>query len=209
MKLKIPYIPSRGFECGQACVAMAIKYYYPKFEPDFDEFNTVIRHKEGKYTYPTQSVLLLDYYGVKAKIYSSKDLLTTLNEPGLFERIFKGDYEEVKNYLDNLVHDWAIIECKGKGLFKKQRRKFDDLLNMVADGKVVIIPIDLNTLYNKKGSYDGHFVIITGVQGEYIFIHDPDEGPHIKYRVKDLQHAWEHPAIDNDVTVCFGPKPLK
>lgn len=30
LKLNIPYVPSRGFECGQACVAMLIKFFNHK-----------------------------------------------------------------------------------------------------------------------------------------------------------------------------------
>ena len=73
MRINIPFIKSRGFECGQTCVAMMIKYYFPEFEPDFDEFNKIIGHKPGLYTFPSQSVLLLDHYGIKAKCFSSKD----------------------------------------------------------------------------------------------------------------------------------------
>lgn len=46
-KLDIPFIKSRGFECGQACTAMMIKYFKLDFEPDFDEFNKIIHHKKG------------------------------------------------------------------------------------------------------------------------------------------------------------------
>lgn len=65
MKLNIPFIPSRGFECGQACVAMAIKYFKSEFEPNFEEFNKIIKHSPKKYTFPTQNALLLDYYDIK------------------------------------------------------------------------------------------------------------------------------------------------
>lgn len=84
MKLDIPFTKSRGFECGQTCVSMAIKYYFPEFEPNFDEFNKIARHTPGFYTFPSQNALILDHYKVKCKFYDSQGLATSKEDPEIF-----------------------------------------------------------------------------------------------------------------------------
>lgn len=128
-KVKIPFIKNRGFECGQACTAMVIRYYRPDFEPDFEAMNQVIRHKPGKYSFPPQLAILVVYF-----------------------------------------------------------------------------PIDWTTLNQQTGNYAGHFVVLTGIEGDKCLIHDPDVGSYIRYPREILQKAWEHPIITDDLIVADGLK---
>ena len=93
-KRTIRLIKGRGFECGQACMLMVIKYFKPNFKPDFNQINLIIRHKKGKYTHPPQLGILLDHFGIKTKVFSSDDIKTSKEDPDQFKRWFGKDYEQ-------------------------------------------------------------------------------------------------------------------
>lgn len=204
MKLDIPFIKSRGFECGQTCAAMMIKYYFQEFEPDFEEFNKVIRHKDGMYTFLSQEVVLLDHFGLKAKCFSKKEYFK--NEDEFRLNWGEKNWEQQKKFVDLKNHEKFRSKMMELKLFEKRSHSIDQLLEYTKKGFLVQMCIDWNTLSNTKGQYQGHFVIISGVDGNDVFIHDPDNGPYVKYSKKKLEKAFKHPVIDDDVMVAFGKK---
>lgn len=206
MRLEVPFIKSRGFECGQACVAMIIKYFYPEFEPNFDEFNKIIHHKNDTYSFPPQLAILLDHFNVKTKVYSSDDIKRSDEDPDQFKRWYGKDFEHEMENINLESFDWMVNKIRENDLFKLKSTRFDDLLNQFKKGNLVTIPIDWNTLNNKKGPYAGHFVIISGIEDKYVLINDPDIGPYQKHGLNQLQKAWEHPAIADDYIIAFGKK---
>lgn len=203
MKLDIPFIKSRGLECGQACCAMIIKYFYPVFEPDFDKSNKIMHHTPEKYSFPLQNAILLDHYKVKAKCFSSEDVPLTSEQPDIFKKWFGNEYEQQIKYVDIPSHDWMVRTSRKKNLFKKRTTSFKQLLE-IAEKNIVMMPIDWTTLSGRKGNYEGHFVIISGLQEDSIFIHDPDIGPNQEYKFEEIKKAWEHPIITDDSIVAYG-----
>ena len=204
MKLNIPFIQSRGFECGQTCVAMMIKFYFPDFEPDFGEFNNLIGHKAGLYTFPSQNVLLLDHYGIKAKCYCGNDYFASkqdfIDSWGIKEWEAQEKFVDIKNFLKNKQ------KMIGLGLFEKRRHTLAELLEYTKNGFLVNIPVDWTTLSGQTGDYHGNFVIISGIEDDDILIHDPDNGPYQRYSFQALEKAYTHPVIDADAIVVFGKK---
>lgn len=208
MKLSVPFIKSRGFECGQACVAMVIKYFRPEFEPDFNEMNRVIKHVTGKYSFPPQLAILLDNYDIKAKCFSDDVIRTSTEDPGQFKRWYGKDYEQQMKFVDIVSFDWMVEMMREKQLFASRKTEFEEMIDWFKQSKVVFFPIDWNTLNNKSGPYAGHFVVLTGIEEDNVLIHDPDVGPYIKYPLEQIKKAWEHPVITDDLIVAEGLKRL-
>ncbi|MFH2085638.1 MAG: C39 family peptidase [bacterium] len=204
MKLNIPFIKNRGLECGQACTAMMIKYFYPNFTPNFEKTNKIIHHQQSKYTFPPQLAILLDHYGVESKVYSSDDIKTTAEDPGQFKRWFGKDYEHEMQYIDTQTVDWMANEIRQKKLFVKKSTKFTDLIELLHQNNLVGFPIDWHTLTGKEGPYEGHFVVISGEEGDNLLIHDPDVGPYQKHPHALVESAWEHSAIADDFILAIG-----
>ena len=207
-KLKIPYIKSRGLECGQTCAVMMVNYFKPKFNPNIDEVNSIIHHKPGKYTFPIQHALLLDSYGIKTRCYSSHPLETTSENPNLFKKWFGEDLKNQLPFLDEETYNWSILEARKRNVFEQKVSKFAEIINYFKHNYLVCFVIDWNTLMHKKSSYQGHFVILSGLdeKNRIGYIHDPDNGPYQKYQIKDLEKAYLHTAIANDLFVAFGLK---
>lgn len=205
-KLDIPFIKSRGFECGQACASMIVKFYYPDFEPDFDKINKIIHHTKNTYTFPPQLAILLNHFGVKSKVYSSDDIKRSDEDPKQFKRWFGDDYEYEMKSINLDSFNWMVDEMRKDKLFMLKKTKFNELLELFGKDYVVGIPIDWNTLINKNGSYEGHFVVISGIENNNILVHDPDIGSFQKYNIKLFEKAWEHPAIADDYLVAYSKK---
>ena len=204
--LDIPFISSRGFECGQTCAAMMIKHFYPSFEPDFNEFNKIIHHVPGKYTFPLQNALLLDYYGVKAKCFSSDDYKTTIQEPGIFKRWYGKECESQMKYIDIDSFNWMVSEALKKRLFKKTVTTVNQMIQMFNRGFLVALILDWNTLSGKSGEYLGHSMLLSGVDGDTLLLHDPDIGPFQPYSKSQVEKAFSHPLIAHDLLVAYGKK---
>ncbi len=204
--LNVPFIKSRWFECGQACVAMMIKYYYSDFKPNFDEFNKIVKHRKGKFTFPLQNALLLNHYGIKAKCFCTDDYKTTKEDPNIFKKWYGKEYKQQIIFVDIKGYNWMCLEAKKKNLFKKRKTSLDDIIIFFKKGYLVCFVIDWKTLKDEKGDYEGHFVLLTGIKGNKIFIHDPDKGANIKYDRKVIEKAYNHPLITDDVFIAFGKK---
>jgi hypothetical protein len=201
-RINVPFIKSRGFECGQACAAMMVKYYYPDFEPDFKEFNKII--KAGKYTFPLQNAFLLDHYRVRARCFSQDAYPTTHEDPEVFRKWFGKEYKEQINKVDIPSYNWIVKEARKKGLFERRKTSFENIIQFYNKGWVVSFVIDWHTLIGESGPYQGHFVVLVGVEKDRVILHDPDEGPNIVYSRKLVEAAYKHPIIADDVFVAMG-----
>lgn len=205
-KLDIPFIKSRGLECGQACAAMMVKFFKSNFKPDFDEINKIIHHKKGMYTFPPQLAIILDENNIKTKAFSSNAVKKTTDDPDQFKKWFGKDYEHEMKHIDVPSFNLMVHEMNKRNLFSIKKTKFEELLKLFKKGYLVAIPIDWNTLVGKKGPYHGHFVIISGIDKENIYVHNPDVGPFVKCKKNLLQKAWEHPAIAQDFLIAYEKK---
>lgn len=205
-KLDIPFVRPRGLECGQACAAMIIKYFKPATKMDFDKCNKIIHHVPGMYSFPLQLAILLDYYGLKAKCFSSGVFNTTKEDPGMFARWFGKDLQYEMKFINVKTFDWMIKTGRRKKLYQNKKTKFDKIIKLFMKGNLVCFPIDANTLLGKKGPYEGHFVVVSGVEGNSVFLHDPDVGPFVKYKKEKVEKAYTHPAIAEDLVVVYGRK---
>jgi len=119
--INVPFLKSRGIECGQTCAAMMIKYYYPKFKPNFDELNKIIHHIKGKYTFTVQNSILLDQYGVKTKSFSTDEYKTTPEDPNIFKKWFGREYKTEIKKVDIDSFNWMVKEGIKSKIIKKKK----------------------------------------------------------------------------------------
>lgn len=187
---------------------MVLKYYYPKLKIDWKKFNRIMHQRKAwTYTLTLQLGILLDHFGLRARVFSQEDSQTTAEDPGQFRRYYKQDYDKLIKRFDIPVYNWAVKECRKRKLFRRQRTRFSGLIEWFKKGYLIIFPVDWNTLKGKKGIYEGHFVVLAGIKkGGRALIHDPDEKPYRSYPIKTLARAYNHPVITDDVVVVYGRK---
>jgi GNAT superfamily N-acetyltransferase len=205
--LNIPFVKNPGKQCGQTCMVMALKYYFPERDFTVGQMNELIRHKPGKWTFPMQNAVALDQLGLKAIAYSGKDIPVGHSQTvNFFKKIFGSDYKQLMAKIDLPVHEYFAKIAKDKQIFKVKKHSVKDIRNYVDRGYLVIPAVDANVLCGKTGPYAGHAVLITGMDEKYVWIHDPSGGPNVKYPLEIFEAAYNVPAIDDDILVVFGKK---
>jgi hypothetical protein len=205
--LKIPFVENPGKQCGQACMAMALKYYFPDKEFTIGQINLMIRRQEGKWTFPQQNAVALDELGLSVKAYSSIDIpVGRDNIIKSFRQSFGRDYDEVIRNIDLETHEYFSKIAKEKKLFEVRRHSIEDIAEYIKRGCVVIACVDSHVLYGRKGSFVGHAVIVTGMSRYSVWINDPDRGSDMKYPKDLFEKAYKVPETDDDILVVFGKK---
>jgi len=207
MILDIPFVknPGKG-QCGQACVLMIIKYFYPKKKVTIKDINKVIRFKPDKFTFPIQEAIALNHFRVKAKAFSEEDCPTGKEGIKAFKKWFEKDFDEIfHKWVDYSAYEWAIKKTKKNGWFEIKATPFREIEKLIEKGYLVTIPIDINTLRGEKNKpYHGACIVITGFDKNSAYINNPDEGKNLKYPKKLLKAAYNHPAIADDICVAYG-----
>jgi hypothetical protein len=72
--LNIPFVKNPGGQCGQTCMVMALKYYFPDKECSIEQMDLIMLWEAGKWTFPYQNAVVLDELGLKVKSFSSVDV---------------------------------------------------------------------------------------------------------------------------------------
>ncbi len=65
--LDIPFVKNPGGQCGQACMVMALKYYFSEKEFSIRQMSELMKRRDGKWTFPYQNAVVLDESGLKVK----------------------------------------------------------------------------------------------------------------------------------------------
>ena len=77
-------------------------------------------------------------------------------------------------------------------------KKINSLQGLISHG-VCIIDLEAKGISNRKYDYEGnHYVLITGVEGDYFVVQDPLSGPDQLY---DQQEVWDSTAYLFVITV--------
>jgi hypothetical protein len=99
------------------------------------------------------------------------------------------------------------VAGKKLNLFERRKTSLEQIIEYFNQGFLAVFPIDWNTKNGKKGIYQGHFVILSGIADENnLLLHDPDTGSYQKYSKSEVENAYHHPAITDDLFVAFGRK---
>ncbi len=208
MNFKIPFVKNPGLQCQQSCMIMALRYFYPERKFSFNQINKKMKRKKGEWTFPAQAAVVLNDFGLDAKAYSSNDISSTKESAvESFKKAFGEDYDEViKNInVDNNVY--FNKRAKKEKLFEIRKTSLNDFENWLGKGCLALPCVDSNVLYGReKGPFQGHGVMIVGMDKNNVWINDPDKGLNMRYPRKLFNKAYTVQAIDDDVLVIFGRK---
>jgi uncharacterized protein YvpB len=66
-----------------------------------------------------------------------------------------------------------------------------DVVNLVASGKVVIVGVQIGMTTSRGG----HFMLLTGYDGSYLYFHDPgrssaSDGRYVRYSISQFDASW-------------------
>ena len=206
MILDIPFVKNPGNQCGQTNAIAVIKYFYPEKRVTFKQINKIIHHKPNKYTWPLQTAIALNHFGIKAKTFSRDDCPIGQEGINYFKKAFGKDFDYLfKKWVDWPTREWAVKTAKRKKLLEVRANPFKEIEKMFKKDYIIIPIINWNVLAGIKNKpYEGHSVIITGINKDDIYINDPDFGKNLKYPKKLFIKAYTGPELADDICVAYG-----
>ncbi|MCM8529141.1 MAG: GNAT family N-acetyltransferase/peptidase C39 family protein [Lentisphaeraceae bacterium] len=171
------YPQTIDFTCGPACLMMAISCLNKKFIPNLDdelniwrEANTVFMSSGHAGCSAAGLALAALNRGFQVKLIANKKG-TPFTE---------GLRDEAKREIVSRVHNSFIKSLKDRKVdISYGRISFTNLIMSIKEGWV---PIILISMYRLQQSKSPHWVVVTGCDNNFIYIHDP-------YVVKDNSSA--------------------
>ena len=110
-----------------------------------------------------------------------------------------------------VVNEYSEKAAKSD-LIKVRKLPFNKIEKYIEEGYVPIMTVDLNVLLNGESwSYNGHIVVVTGFDEDYIYYHNPGNSavwskPHKKVPKKLFIKAWNANGTDNCVIIVYGKR---
>jgi len=208
MKLRIPFYSntSDNTHCFQASLKMILKYFLPGHIFSWEKLEKMSAKKEGLWTWPTATILVLKKMGFDLVVMEDFDYERFGNE---------GEYYLLEKYgrqagRAQIEHSDILQEIKlAKQLIKALKPinrvpSFDDIRYLMQQGYLIGCNINSRILNNKAG-YVGHFLVITGIGNNKIIVHDPGLPPHQNRVIPKniFEKAWGYPSHHNKNLIGF------
>ena len=170
LKYKVPYIPQTlDFTCGPACLMMALKYFYPK--SDLTRATEMILWKEATLIFMTSGFGGTDGYGLALSALRrglTCRLVMSMDSTPMLRSVRKPDKREIMKIVHNDLKRKAKQEGLNAAIFEFG---MDEILAPLYRN---VLPIVMISTYRLTGDRVPHWVIVTGFDKDYIYIHDPD-----------------------------------
>ncbi|HEY3244959.1 MAG TPA: peptidase C39 family protein [Phycisphaerae bacterium] len=169
IKLKVPYYAQTlEFTCGPACLMMALKYFHP--ETTLNRALELSLWREATLVFMTRGLggcgpfgmaAAAARRGLKALVVQSKPVV-----PFLYSVRTREKREVIR-----LVHEQNIVESERLGVARRCGNFDVGLIRALLERGA--IPIVLISLYRLYGTKEPHWVIVTGCDDRYVYLHDP------------------------------------
>lgn len=200
--LNIPFYGNTpdNTHCNQAGMKMILGYYFPKEKFSWEELEKITGKKEGKWTWPMKGWLYLTERGLQVTYYGTFDYQSFAENPR--EYLFKRTSKEVAEaQIANSDIPYEVEMTKqllGKIMQIKKVPTISDIKDFIAKTYLILCNVNYYPLYGKSG-YSGHFVLIYGIDNEYVYIQDPGlpPNPNAKIPLKNFIKAWEYSGAEN------------
>ncbi|MBU2648222.1 peptidase C39 family protein [bacterium] len=188
VRCKIPYYAQTiGFTCGPACLMMVMKYFDP--EGKYNRFLEMNLWKEATLVFMTSGIGGTDPFGLALaavrRHYSVRMITSTEKTPFVYSVRLPE-----KRAVIRLVHQGMKKEALALGVSTSAYDfTFEDIKSALLRGA---IPISLISTYRLSGCRVPHWVVITGFDQKYVYIHDPYEGASRNSKLKARNMKIEH-----------------
>lgn len=175
---QVPYYrQSTPFSCGSACLMMVLSHFRPEtpcsltLEMNLWKVATLVFMASGiGGTDPYGLALAAVMKGLTARVLSSSDE----NPFALSVRKLR------KREVINLLHEDMKAEVRRKNIAAASYHfNLTDIISYLHRGW---LPIILINTYRLTGFRGLHWVLLTGYDGRYVYIHDPDSNSYAKNR---------------------------
>lgn len=182
--------------CFQACLRMMLKYYLPEREFSLAELDIISAKVDGLWTWPTAAMLWLSDNGFDVKNVELFDYKAFIRKGD--EYLLSHFGKEVGQ--EQIEHSDVTQEMQLARLFNQRIGsevripEMSDLKTCLDEGYLPCCNVNAYALNNEDG-YSGHFVVITGYDGDSLTLHDPGQPGRKNLKVSSdvFKKAWAYP----------------
>lgn len=166
-----------GMHCGECCIRSIIEHFESETKVSLEEIDNMSGKVEGKATWPQKlSVEMMNrgYELVNIGLFSTEEML----EEGIENYLIKTQGKEAADWSVRNSIDLSIIEKDCYDYIQHPKYEYVQRLPTIEDIKrhltneCLIISMINSCALNKKEGYAGHFVLIYGIDDDYIYFHD-------------------------------------
>jgi hypothetical protein len=197
----VPFIANTkdNLHCMQSAWMMAIKYFKPEFQMDWDEFSDVTGFEEDKGTWAMAGLLWLKKQGFDVIHIASFDYNEFARTGGQY--LIKRNGKDAGGWM--IRHSNLPLEQKRgsqlakSGIWNRRVAQISDIKKYLDNGYLVICTINIRKLDKLEG-YFGHVVVVKGYDDKKLLLHDPGlpGKPDRKVTYKEFEAAWGDPNQD-------------
>ena len=170
VKLQVPYYAQTlDFTCGPACLMMAMKYFNDKTELSRSAELTL--WKEATLIFMASGYAGTDGYGLALSALSrglTCQIVMSMETTPMLRSVRIPAKREVMKIVHNDMKRRARRAGLGNAVFQYG---IDEIVSALHRG---MLPIVMISTYRLTGDKVPHWVIVTGFDEKYIYIHDPD-----------------------------------
>lgn len=180
IRLDIPYYAQTlDFTCGAACVMMALKYFQPQRE--LGRALEMLIWKEATSIFMASGFGGTDGYGLALSAVGrgvSSRLIISMETTPMLKSVRSAKKREVMRIVHNDLKRRARRAGVSGAVYEYD---VDDIVSALHRG---MIPIAMISTYRLTGDRVPHWVVVTGCDDDYLYIHDPDIASYKKNRAR-------------------------
>lgn len=201
MMREIPFFSNTGdgTHCWQAVLRMVLSYFEPECDFSYEELDRISAKQEGKWTWPTASMLWLHKRGYDLKLIEDFDFADFAQRGEAYvldrcgEEVGKIQIEQ-SNIPQELGFAREFSELSPNPL-EVRIPNFEDLKALKEEGYLSICNLNASLLYQQPG-YSAHFVLVCDLDENDLILHDPGMPPRPFVRIKRevFERAWAFPS---------------
>ncbi len=182
--------------CFQAVFKMVLKYFWPEKDFSWEELEKITAKQEGLWTWPMAGLLWMQAHGFEVRNIEEFDYeeFAQLGEQYLEEYLGP---EVAKTQIEHSsIAQERIIAKKFMEKVRTEKRipVLDDVKSLLRKGYILVVNLNSCALNEREG-YSGHSVVITSLDEEYVFLHDPGlpARENRKVALSIFEKAWAYP----------------
>lgn len=194
---QIPFFPNQsdGTHCYQAALKMVLAGLTAQ-EPSFEELDRISGKREGKWSWPTMSLIWLMDNGFEIRLVEEFSYERFGKEGKCYlTRRYGREVAQAQAANSDLEAEQNLALHFASRIAVEQRiPDWEDMEALFQKGYLLICNVNAALLCGQTG-YSGHFVVPVQIMHDFIVIHDPGLPPNPSFKVSReiFDEAWGYP----------------
>jgi hypothetical protein len=175
---------------------MVLKYFFPEKDFTYEELDKISDKQRDKWSWLGAAAIQLKKMGLKTKAYSNFDYNEFVKNGDDYIRK-KYSKEVAEKTIKNTIIESEIENAKEmlkENIYELKEMSFKDIEKLFGENYVMILLVN-SEMMNERPGFEGHFVVITGIDHSNVYVNDPsriDGSPNKKVEKDLFIKSWDY-----------------